>query len=64
MSREYCPKCKRMVNVEEAVVRRQTGLHPGEEEVVRTYHCEECGAFLRSEKTRAETGRRAADSDA
>ncbi len=63
MARAYCPKCERMVNVAETIARRQTGLDSGEQEVVRTYHCEECGAFLRSERTGTETPGRAAGSD-
>ncbi len=48
---ELCPRCKQLRNVCVAVCRRQVALPDGttEEVLTRTFHCETCHAFIRSE---------------
>ncbi len=49
---ELCPRCKQLRNVCVAVCRRQVALPDGtaKEVLTRTFHCEICHAFIRSEE--------------
>jgi len=52
MASGYCPKCRRPTNLELTVSRRTVADADGRERtlVTRTYHCEACGTFVRSEE--------------
>lgn len=54
--REFCPRCQALRNM--AVTVRQPEETDSQEQtegkVVRIYHCETCGSFVRSESTEGE----------
>ena len=59
MAREYCPKCQAVRNMQVSE-RREAETDPDgrtREVVTRTFHCETCNAFVRSE-TVSESGDR------
>jgi coenzyme F420-reducing hydrogenase beta subunit len=49
---ELCPRCKALRNVCADVSRRKVALPDGttKEVLTRTFHCESCHAFIRSEE--------------
>jgi len=49
---ELCPKCKKLRNVCVAVCRKRIASPDGttKEVLTRTFHCETCHAFIRSEE--------------
>jgi len=56
MAREFCPKCGTERNLEVAVSRRKEADDKGNirEVTIRTYHCEVCHSFVRSERSGAD----------
>jgi hypothetical protein len=51
MSSEYCPRCRAPRNVRVDVTRLREALGDGHRQVeTRSYHCETCRQFLRSER--------------
>ncbi len=52
MSIELCPRCRALRNVRLTVSRRKVALPDGttKEVLTRTFHCESCHAFIRSEE--------------
>ncbi len=59
MQRAFCPKCGALTNMEVTTSRRKVTEPDGtvREVVTRTYHCETCHSFVRSDE---ETGVEAA----
>ncbi len=55
MQRAFCPKCGALRNMEVTTSRRKVTRPDGtkREIVARTYHCETCRAFVRSESAPA-----------
>jgi hypothetical protein len=53
MSSEYCPHCGAIRNMRETVSRREETTPEGETKEIetRTFHCETCNAFVRSDDT-------------
>jgi len=53
MPREFCPRCGAVGNMEVTVSRRQAKAPDGtvKEIVTKTFHCEACHSFVRSEDT-------------
>ena len=52
MGRAFCPRCGVTRNMEVTVSRRRVEEPDGtvRQVVTRTYHCETCGCFVRSER--------------
>jgi len=52
MGREYCPHCREVCNMRVTVAYRRTSGPGGETGTtcVKTFHCERCGQFVRSEE--------------
>jgi YgiT-type zinc finger domain-containing protein len=50
---ELCPKCRRLQNLKATAISRKVELPGGKTREIKTvsYHCEACGAFIRSEET-------------
>ncbi len=55
MSRQFCPKCGAVRNMEVTTSRREVVDADGNarEVVTKVLHCETCGSFVRSEETEA-----------
>jgi len=50
---ELCPKCRRLQNAKVTVSSRNVATPDGKTREIKTssFHCEACGAFIRSEDT-------------
>ncbi len=53
MAEGFCARCRATVEMTETVTRRRVRGEDGAERTVteRSWHCETCGAFVRSETT-------------
>lgn len=53
MVQELCPKCRQLRNAKLSVATRKVSNPGGKIKEITTtsFHCEECGAFIRSEDT-------------
>lgn len=54
---ELCPKCRQLRELRTTVSSRKVETPDGKSKEIRTtsYHCEACGAFVRSEDTEEPT---------
>jgi RNase P subunit RPR2 len=60
MTREFCPNCKAMRNVQLTTSRRKVRRPDGKDMVIVTkvLDCEACGSFIRSEDAATGAGER------
>lgn len=54
---ELCPKCRELRNAKVTVSSRKVETTEGKTKEIKTssFHCEACGAFIRSEDTEVST---------
>lgn len=54
MPRDYCPKCQADKNLRETITIETTKDENGKTKktFVRSYHCEECNSFIKSEDSK------------